>query len=68
MNDNTGERCKCSQEFINYELLANEDSFRYALICNLKEITKQNKKTVMETRNVKVSLETAKTAPRGACD
>ena len=60
MNDNTGERCKCSQEFINYELLGNEDSFRYVLICNLKEITKQNKKTVMETRNVKVSLETAK--------
>ena len=60
MNDNKGERCKCSQEFVNYELLGNEDSFRYALICNLKEITEQNKKTVMETRNVKITLETAK--------
>lgn len=60
MNDNTGERCKCSQEYVNYELLGNEDSFRYALICNLKEITEQNKKTVMETRNVKITLETAK--------
>jgi hypothetical protein len=60
MNDNTGERCKCSQEFINYKLLGNGDSFRYALICNLKEITEQNKKTVMETRNVKITLETAK--------
>lgn len=60
MNDNTGERCKCSQEYVNYELLGNEDSFRYALICNLKEITEQNKKTIMETRNVKITLETAK--------
>ena len=60
MNDNKGERCKCSQEFVNYELLGNEDSFRYALICNLKEITEQNKKTVMETRNVKITIETAK--------